>query len=164
MAGSARIASPASSSIRSTDALPTMPLKDHLPAFLCPRRNTSTLTSPRGSHAALTRSAASAMGIPLLLLSVQVRGPLEPHQVVRDRIELSTFRFSVGPLPDPDLCYSCVGRRSRSAVAPASPDPACLPAARRPAAAGHRLGQPPVQLPPAARPGMTHRDERNVCW
>src|ERR1022692_4944378 len=25
----------------------------------------------------------------------------------------------VGPLPEPDVCYSCVGRRSRSAVAPA---------------------------------------------
>ena len=91
------------------------------------------------------------------------------HCVVRDRIELSTFRFSeglsstreplpdaapqpvlpadgpvrslrqqpsrcadvcrvipfrpcyrrVGPLPEPNLCCVCVGRRSRSAVAPA---------------------------------------------
>jgi hypothetical protein len=68
----------------------------------------------------------------------------------------------VGPLPEPELCCCCVGRRSRSAVAPAPPDPACLPAARRPAAAGHRLGSAARPATPAARPGMTHRDERNV--
>jgi len=36
-----------------------------------------------------------------------------------------------------------------------APDPACLPAARRPAATGHRLGQPPIQLP--LRPGREWR-------
>ncbi len=29
--------------------------------------------------------------------------------VVRGRVELPTFRFSVGPLLDPDLCCLCVG-------------------------------------------------------
>jgi len=38
-------------------------------------------------------SALNAMGIPLFLPYAQVRGLLKPHQtVVRDRIELSTFR------------------------------------------------------------------------
>ena len=42
-------------------------------------------------------SAGSAMGISLFLLSAQVRGLIFPRGlVVRDRIELSTFRFSGG--------------------------------------------------------------------
>ena len=46
----------------------------------------------------LTMSADSAMGIPLFLLSAQVRGLTgRLGVVVRDRIELSTFRFSGQP-------------------------------------------------------------------
>ena len=43
-------------------------------------------------------SADSAMGIPLLLLSAQVRGLIKSHgiAVVRGRIEPPTFRFSGG--------------------------------------------------------------------
>jgi hypothetical protein len=65
----------------------------------------------------------------------------------------------VGPLPEPDVCYCCVGRRSRRARAS---DQACLPAARRPAAAGDRLGQPPVQLP--LRPGREGRTVTNETY
>jgi len=132
--------------------------------------------------------------------------------VVRDRIELSTFRFSeglsstwepvsnaapqpalpadgpvrslrqqfsrcanvcrvmpfrpcyprVGPLPDPDLCCSCVGRSrpgqpSRLRLRPSAPARGPKTGRRRPStwSATH-------PATPAARPGITHRDERNV--
>ena len=87
----------------------------------------------------------------------------------------------VGRLPDPDLCCSCVGRRSPGqpsrlppgpgAVTPArepargcqrrpffTPSPA---AARRPAAARLPASLPAIPLPPA-RPGMTHRDGQSM--
>jgi hypothetical protein len=64
----------------------------------------------------------------------------------------------VGPLPDPNLCYSCVGRSSRGQPPRPRRGPACLPAARRQACA-----RPPViQLLLRAGPGMARRDERNV--
>ena len=50
---------------------------------------------------------------------------------------------------------------ARSAVAPAPPDLACLPATLRPAAVGYLLVSRSSSYP-AARPGLTHRDERNV--
>jgi hypothetical protein len=55
----------------------------------------------------------------------------------------------VGPLPEPDLRWppQPVSRRA------CAPDPASLSAARRPAAAGHRPGQPPVQ-PPLRQAGI----------
>jgi hypothetical protein len=132
--------------------------------------------------------------------------------VVRDRIELSTFRFSeglsstrepvpnaarqpalpadgpvrslrqqfsrcanvcrvmpfrpcypcVGPLPDPDLCCSCVGRSSPgqlSRLRPGPGVPACGPKTGRRRPPTWSATHPAT---PAARPGMTHRDERNV--
>jgi hypothetical protein len=74
--------------------------------------------------------------------------------VVRDRIELSTFRFSVGH-------SSPASRRARTRTlrphigtrAGPRPEDRLPPATRWPA--GH-----PVT--PAARPGMTHRDGQNM--
>jgi hypothetical protein len=42
-----------------------------------------------------------------------------------------------------------------------APDPACLPADRRPAAVGHPLGQLSIQYP-FGQAGMTHRDKRKA--
>ena len=87
----------------------------------------------------------------------------------------------VGRLPDPDLCWSCVGcSRPRSAVAPGPRTRPChtrtragprrstsaffhpMPAAaRRPATASYRW---PADHPryPSAGPEMTHRDEQSM--
>src|SRR6266478_1246056 len=73
----------------------------------------------------------------------------------------------VGCLLDPDLCCSCVGHSSPASRRACTPDPALshrharLLAARRPAAVGTRwsTGHP---VTPAARPGMTHRDEQSM--
>jgi len=68
----------------------------------------------------------------------------------------------VGPLPDPDLCCSCVGRSrpgqpSRLRLRPSAPAGGPKTGRRRPStwSATH-------PATPAARPGITHRDERNV--
>jgi hypothetical protein len=37
--------------------------------------------------------------------------------VVRGRVELPTFRFSVGHLPNPDLCCFCVGTEDHENLA-----------------------------------------------
>jgi hypothetical protein len=68
----------------------------------------------------------------------------------------------VGPLPDPGLCCSCVGRSSPGQPSRLRPGPS-VPA--RGPKTGRR--RPPTwsathPTTPAARPGITHRDERNV--
>jgi hypothetical protein len=68
----------------------------------------------------------------------------------------------VGPLPDPDLCCSCVGRSSPGQPSRLRPGPSA--AARGPKTGRRRPPTWSASHPatPAARPGMTHRDERNV--
>src|SRR5271167_494742 len=131
----------------------------------------------------LTMSADSAMGIPVFLLSVQVRGLTDRPQgggQGQDRtVDLPLFSWTP---PGPGLVLLlCWPQRPRSAVAPALRTRPChtgtrarprlstpaifrpMPtAARRPAAAGCRW---PASHPvtPSARPGMTHREERGPC-
>jgi hypothetical protein len=64
---------------------------------------------------------------------------------------------------DPSWTRTCVAL-VLAAEAPVSrhactPDPACLPAARRPAAVGHPLGQPPIQLLWVPTISSTSRDQ-----
>ena len=67
----------------------------------------------------------------------------------------------VGPLPEPDLCCWCVGRRSWSAVAPAPRTWRARPQPEdRPPPVNNLVSRPSSY--PAARPGLTHRDKRNV--
>jgi integrase/recombinase XerD len=67
----------------------------------------------------------------------------------------------VGSLSDPDLCCSCVGRSSPvSRRACARTQRACPRPEDRPPPTTHVVSHPSSY--PAARPGMTHRDERNV--
>jgi len=72
----------------------------------------------------------------------------------------------VGPLPDPNLCCSCVGRSSPASRRACTPDPAPAhrharprPEDRLPPATRWPAGHP---VTPAARPGMTHRDEQSM--
>jgi len=61
----------------------------------------------------------------------------------------------------PSAIRRAVGRRSRSAVVPRSPETGPRPGDRPPPVTG--LVSRPSSYP-AARPGMTYRDERNVRW
>ena len=68
----------------------------------------------------------------------------------------------VRPLLDPDLCWTCAAAAVPVSRRAARRTQHGYPAARRPAVVGHPLGQPPIPAIPAATPGITHRDERNV--
>jgi hypothetical protein len=73
----------------------------------------------------------------------------------------------VGPLPDPNLCCSCVGRSSPASRRACTPDPAPAhrharpPATRRPAAAGYPLAHRPSRYP-RGQTGMTHRNGQSM--
>ena len=107
-----------------------------------------------------------------------------PELVVRGKVELPTFRFSVARVLDASWTRTCVAlvlaAAGRSAVASAPRTRPChtgtrarprlstpaifhpMPtAARRPAPAGYPLACQPSRYP-SARPGMTHRDEQRM--
>ena len=101
------------------------------------QNGSSTSSSPSGG-----RSAAEA-GVSPSISDGRTRPPAWYIQPPADE---ACERSVLDPSPPGLVLLLCWPQQPRPAAAACAPDPACLPVARRPAA-GHPLGQPPIQLP-----------------
>jgi hypothetical protein len=77
---------------------------------------------------------------------------------MKGKADVAKKKIDVGGLPAPELCCSCVSPSSPGQPSPWAPVPACLPAVRR----RQSTWSATHPATPAASPGMTHRDGRNV--